>query len=73
MPAGGGMPSGGIAVITIPSGMGTAAAAQTEEGEEDDGLYEIEEKTILSVTPDNAMTVSISVDELDILQYETGM
>ena len=73
MPAGGGMPSGGIAVITIPSGMGTAAAAQTEEGEEDDGLYEIEEKTILSVTPDNAMTVSISVDELDSLQYETGM
>ncbi|MER2152240.1 MAG: HlyD family efflux transporter periplasmic adaptor subunit [Candidatus Limivicinus sp.] len=43
------------------------------EGEEDDGLYELEEKTILSITPDNAMTVNISVDELDILQYQTGM
>ena len=40
---------------------------------EDDGLYEREEKTVLSVTPDHAMTVKIDVDELDILQYEVGM
>ena len=36
-------------------------------------LFSTEENTILSVTPDNAMTISITVDELDILQYELGM
>ena len=46
---------------------------QMSQGEEDDGLYELEEKTILSITPDDCMTVSIGVDELDILRYETGM
>lgn len=44
-----------------------------KEGEEDDGLYNLEETVILSVTPDDAMTVSIDVDELDILVYELGM
>ena len=62
------LPSGGFS-FTIPS----FNLGQMGEGEEDDGLYELEEKTILSITPDNAMTVNISVDELDILQYETGM
>lgn len=57
-----GMSGGGF---SIPSG---AAGA-----EEDDGLYKLEKKTILSITPDDNMTVSISVDELDILQYEIGM
>lgn len=55
--------------FTIPS----FSLDQMGQGEEDDGLYELEEKTILSITPDNAMTVSISVDELDILRYQTGM
>ncbi|MBR4473806.1 MAG: HlyD family efflux transporter periplasmic adaptor subunit [Oscillospiraceae bacterium] len=75
----GGMPTGGgMGGFSIPSGMGGMAGmggltgAQTEE-EEDDGLYETEKKTILSITPDNAMTVTIDVDELDILQYQTGM
>ena len=62
------LPSGGFS-FTIPS----FNLGQMGEGEEDDGLYELEEKTILSITPDNAMTVNISVDELDILQYQTGM
>ena len=70
---GGGIPGGMPSIIVVPSGLGgTDAAAQTEE-EEDDGLYEKEEKTICKITPDNVMTVSIDVDELDILQYETGM
>ena len=50
------------------SGFMIGGAAQPEEP-----LYSTEENTILSVTPDNAMTISITVDELDILQYELGM
>lgn len=55
--------------ISLPSSM--MSGAQTEE--EDDGLYDLEEQTILSITPDDSMTVRISVDELDVLQYELGM
>ena len=55
--------------ISIPSSM--MSGAQTEE--EDDGLYDLEEQTILSITPDDSMTIHIKVDELDVLQYELGM
>ena len=55
--------------ISIPSSM--MSGAQTEE--EDDGLYDLEEQTILSITPDDSMTIRIRVDELDVLQYELGM
>ena len=40
---------------------------------EEETLYDLKGKTILSITPDDSMTVSISVDELDVLQYELGM
>ncbi len=56
----------------LMSGFGAGIPAATEQ-EEDDGLYELTEQVILSLTPDNAMTVSIRVDEHDILEYETGM
>ena len=55
--------------ISIPSSM--MGGAQAEE--EDDGLYDLEEQTILSIIPDDSMTVRIRVDELDVLQYELGM
>lgn len=55
--------------ISIPSSM--MGGAQAEE--EDDGLYDLEEQTILSITPDDSMTIHIKVDELDVLQYELGM
>ena len=55
--------------ISIPSSM--MSGAQTEE--EDDGLYDLEKQTILSITPDDSMTIRIRVDELDVLQYELGM
>ena len=55
--------------ISLPSSM--TGGAQTQE--EDDGLYDLEKQTILSIIPDDSMTVRISVDELDILQYELGM
>ncbi|MBR0161335.1 MAG: biotin/lipoyl-binding protein [Oscillospiraceae bacterium] len=41
--------------------------------QEEDELYDLEETVILSLTPENVMTVSISVDELDILRYSLGM
>ena len=50
------------------TGMTTGVTIQEEEP-----LYSTEENTILSVTPDNSMTISITVDELDILQYEPVM
>ena len=34
---------------------------------------ELEKASILSVTPDDSMTIHISVDELDILAYQEGM
>ena len=46
---------------------------QTPVQEEDDGLYDLKEKTVCSITPDETMQVSILVDELDVLAYETGM
>ena len=55
--------------ISIPSSM--MGGAQAEE--EDDGLYDLEEQTILSIIPDDSMTIRIRVDELDVLQYELGM
>ena len=55
--------------ISIPSSMMSGAQAE----EEDDGLYDLEEQTILSITPDDSMTIRIRVDELDVLQYELGM
>lgn len=41
--------------------------------EEDDGLFPLEGTTVLSVTPADTMRVVVSVDELDVLQYEKGM
>ena len=60
------LPSFGGFSISLPSD-------PTAAEEEDDGLYDLEEQTILSITPDDSMTIHISVDELDILQYELGM
>ena len=60
------LPSFGGFSISLPSD-------PTATEEEDDGLYDLEEQTILSITPDDSMTIHISVDELDILQYELGM
>ncbi|MCD8084901.1 MAG: Ig-like domain-containing protein [Clostridiales bacterium] len=48
-------------------GSGTAAAE-----EEGIGTYSVGEQTILSITPQDTMTISISVDELDILSLTEG-
>ena len=53
--------------FSIPSGF----TAETVEEEEE--LYDLDGSVLCSVAPNETMTVTISVDELDILQYHTGM
>ncbi|MCD8127751.1 MAG: Ig-like domain-containing protein [Clostridiales bacterium] len=51
----------------------TSDTATTETEEEDTvGTYTVGEQTILSITPQDCMTISISVDELDILSLTEG-
>lgn len=64
---GGGMPGGfsGGGGGGAPSGFGGSA-------EEDDGLYSLGTVTVATVTSQEQMTVSISVDELDITRIYVG-
>ena len=64
-------PSQWISGITINiGGMGGGTGSTTQEG---DGLFPLEGRTVLSVTPTESMKVVISVDEQDVLQYRKGM
>lgn len=66
-----------IGHIDLPAGPGTGGfgglggfgATQKEDPE----LFPLDESVILSVTPAEEMSITISVDELDILQYRIGM
>ncbi len=58
--------------FSIPDLSGFAITLPAEPEKEDE-LYSLEKTTIMKVTPDKIMTVSIDVDELDILRYEPGM
>ncbi|MCD8143302.1 MAG: Ig-like domain-containing protein, partial [Clostridiales bacterium] len=53
---------------------GSASDTATTETEDEDsvGTYTVGEQTILSITPRDCMTISISVDELDILSLTEG-
>ena len=50
-------------------GQGSGAAA----AQQDEGLFPMEGTKVCTVTPTDTMTVTIKVDELDILQYVLGM
>lgn len=64
LPSGSGFPGGGGGRIRFPSsGKGSAAVKET---------YQIVEQTLLSVTPQETMTVSATVDELDVLSLSEG-
>lgn len=65
-PSGSHGPGGGGGGFHLPSGSGGKAAATPEPA------YRIEEQTLLSVTPQQTMTLSASVDELDILRLSVG-
>ena len=54
---------------SIIGGFGGGGASDDEETE----LFPTDENVILSVTPTDEMSITISVDELDILRYSVGM
>lgn len=51
------------------SASSSAASAEAEETEE---AYTVTETTVMSLTPSDKMSVTITVDELDILSLKTG-
>ena len=62
---GGDRPGGG-------GGSGGMGAFGSTGPEEDDGLYSLETVTVATVTSQERMTVSVSIDELDITQIHIG-
>lgn len=64
----GGMPSGG----SMPSGGGSMSGMTGFVVEEDDNLYSLEELTIASVTSQEHMSLSVTIDELDITKIYVG-
>jgi len=64
----GGMPSGG----SMPSGGGSVSGMTGFVVEEDDNLYSQEELTIASVTSQEHMSLSVTIDELDITKIYVG-
>ncbi|MBR6115787.1 MAG: HlyD family efflux transporter periplasmic adaptor subunit [Oscillospiraceae bacterium] len=73
LPGGGTMPGmGGMIGMGGMGGMGGYGGV-TAAAEEEDTLFDLEGTVIGSLVPDNSMTVSFPVDELDILQFKKGM
>ncbi len=72
-PGGGGMPSGSGGMGDMDGGgmsVGGGMGGMTTQTEND--RFPTTETTILSVTPQDTMTVEITVDELDILSVRAG-
>jgi multidrug efflux pump subunit AcrA (membrane-fusion protein) len=65
----GGNTGGGGGSYTGGSGGGSATETETIEP---DDLYAISETTVMSVTPGDTMSVTITIDELDILSIAVG-
>ena len=60
-------------IFTIPSFDFSGFAFPGAAPEEEEELFDLDGSTLCSITPNETMTITISVDELDILQYSTGM
>lgn len=54
------------------SGGSNSASTETEAVETEEEEYTITETTVLSITPSNTMSVTVTIDELDILSLEEG-
>ena len=68
------IPSFDLSGLDLSGLLGGFSMPQIAVGEEEeDDLFSLDQATVLSIIPDNAMTVRISVDELDILEYQLGM
>ncbi len=55
-----------------PSGGMSGGPADTETEKEEEETYEITETTVMYLMPSDAMSVSITVDELDVLSLKKG-
>lgn len=64
--SGGGGMSGGFGGGRMPSGAGNFAQA------EDDGLYSLDTVTVAAITSQERMSITISVDEMDITKVYVG-
>lgn len=71
---GGGFPgfSGGFGGIGGLSGFGGMGGMPASDSGADDGLYDLEWDTLMTVTPQDTMTVTIAVDEKDISKVSLG-
>ena len=68
MPSGGSFPSGGGSFSGMTGGMGGMA-----EPEPEFELYGLDMAVIAAVTPQDTMTIEITIDELDIRALQVGM
>ncbi len=57
---------GGMGSTQMPS-MGGSFESQTEDEDDEEAVYEVETTSLCAVIPAEAMTIEVSVDELDIL------
>ena len=71
MPSGGGFPSGGSGFGGMSGGMGGMGGMTEQEPEFE--LYGLDMAQIAAVTPQDAMTLQITVDEQDISSLQNGM
>ena len=69
---GGDSPGSGGGFSGRAGGSGGMGASGSTGPEEDDGLYSLETVTVATVTSQEQMTVSVSIDELDITQIHIG-
>ncbi len=56
----------------ISSGASASASATAAETQEPEDIYAISDTTVMSLTPADKMSVSITIDELDILKMKKG-
>lgn len=70
----GGSSSGGMSgsVVTRTDSTATSTDADSETGTSSGTDTETDDVTLLTISPDDTMTVSVSVDELDILSIQKG-
>ncbi len=71
IPGGTGSMSGGMGSTQMPS-MGGSFGNQTQDEDEEEVVYEVETTSLCAIIPAEAMTIEVSVDELDILSLSVG-
>ncbi len=63
--------TGGMGSTQMPS-MGGSFGGQTEDEDDEEAVYEVDTTALCAIIPAEAMTIEVSVDELDILSLSVG-